>query len=271
MKLKIGNNIVHYQVFGTGKPILCIHGFPEDHQVLVGCIEPNHRMLDGYRRIYVDLPGMGKSIASTDIKNADDMLDVLHTFIKTIIKNEPFLLVGLSYGGYLSLGLLQKFDLNIDGVFLICPCTVANHERRSLPLKPDAIIDDRLEPFAFSQEFTDFLSFAVIANVETWQRYQHDILSGLKVANQHFITLYRKDGYELLGEKHFNKIDFPKPVYVITGKQDNCVGFEDSWNVLKHLPQLTFLKVDNAGHNLQIEQPLIFTDFLRAWLFTDSQ
>ncbi|MDR1770211.1 MAG: alpha/beta hydrolase [Hungatella sp.] len=50
------------------------------------------------------MPGFGSSKGNPSIKNADDMLAFLINFIKEVIKDESFLLVGQSYGGYLSLG-----------------------------------------------------------------------------------------------------------------------------------------------------------------------
>ena len=32
----IDDQPVFYEEFGTGKPILCIHGFPEDHRSMIG-------------------------------------------------------------------------------------------------------------------------------------------------------------------------------------------------------------------------------------------
>lgn len=56
-------------------------------------------MYGEFRRIYLDLPGMGKSGAGDWIKNADVMLEVVKEFIRQVIKEESFLMVGLSYGG----------------------------------------------------------------------------------------------------------------------------------------------------------------------------
>ncbi len=70
-----------------------------------GCVEPIMDSLDNYRRIYIDLPGFGSSKVNPSIKNADDMLAFLTNFIKEVIKDESFLLVGQSYDGYLSLRL----------------------------------------------------------------------------------------------------------------------------------------------------------------------
>lgn len=266
MICKIDNHPVYYQEFGTGKPILCIHGFPEDHRTMVGCVEPIMKTLNNYRRIYIDLPGMGNTEMNPSIKNADDMLEFLIRFIKEVIKDESFLLVGLSYGGYLSLGMMLKANLKVSGVFLICPCVISKHESRK-PAQKEILVLEDLKPEANEiDEFHDFMDYAVIATTKTWERYKNEIMPGLKDANLNFVNTYQKQGYGFSFEASLKDINFDKPIAVITGKQDNCVGYEDAWELLRHLAHLTFVCLDKAGHNLQIENKPIFDLHFHDWL-----
>jgi pimeloyl-ACP methyl ester carboxylesterase len=263
----IDDQPVFYEEFGTGKPILCIHGFPEDHRSMIGCIEPVMKSLENYRRIYIDLPGLGQSKRNPAILNADDMLVFLTRFIKEVIKDEAFLLTGLSYGGYLSLGLMLKSGLNIKGAFLICPCVITAREKRKLPHKELPVIDQDLIPQADkSEDFQDFMDYAVIASNEIWERYQKEVLPGLKDGDSNFIHAYQKDGYGFSYESSLKDISFNNPIAVITGKQDNCVGYEDTWELVNHLPHLTFACLDWAGHNLQLEQKSLFDQHYITWL-----
>ena len=95
---------INYEVYGKGKPILNIHGWDPDYQMMKGCFEPVFSETKGYRRIYLDLLGFGKTSTAPWIQSADDMLEILCEFIDTVIGHESFLLTGCSYGGYLSLG-----------------------------------------------------------------------------------------------------------------------------------------------------------------------
>lgn len=267
MECFIGNTTVYYEEYGQGTPILCLHGFPEDHSVMVGCIEPICNELNGYRRIYLDLPGMGNSPATDTIKNADDMLSLLKQFIHTVIGNESFLLVGLSYGGYLALGLTRDTKLHIDGIFLICPCVVAAHKNRTLPAKNVAFEQAGFaSSMAGQADFNEFLEFAVVVSANTWARYKNEVLAGIQKADDKFTRRYQTNGYSFSFEDKLHELTFQKPVYVLTGRQDNCVGYEDAWHTTKALPHLTFLTVDGAGHNLQIEAPELFAFHFKDWL-----
>ena len=53
---------------------------------------------------------------------------------------------------------------------------------------------------------------------------------------------------------------------MLIGKQDNCVGYKDSWDILENFPRATFAILDRAGHNLHIEQPEVFNSLVKDWL-----
>ena len=57
----LGNMRVYYETYGEGVPILMIHGFCPDHRLMQGCMEPIFVGRPGWKRIYFDLPGMGRT------------------------------------------------------------------------------------------------------------------------------------------------------------------------------------------------------------------
>ena len=78
-------------------------------------------------RDFIDLPGMGLSESGDHIKNSDDMLEVLKSFIQEVIGNESFLVAGESYGGYLTRGLIHSMSDQIEGALFICPMIRAHN------------------------------------------------------------------------------------------------------------------------------------------------
>jgi len=267
MECLIKDSAIYYQEFGQGKPVICLHGFPEDHRAMIGCFEPLFKNDCSFRRIYIDLPGMGRSPKHPDIKNADDMLTILELLIDKLIGVQSFLLAGQSYGGYLSLGLAYRLSMKIDGIFLVCPCVVSEHKRRKLPKKRIAYIEDGLvERLGADTEFKDFMTFAVVINSDTWHRYKEEILPGLKAADTAFTEAYQKDGYSFSFENELKTLRVDKPVHILTGRYDNCVGYEDAWAITQSFTNLTFTTLTDAGHNLQIEQLKFFEFYFNDWL-----
>ncbi|GCE20586.1 alpha/beta fold hydrolase [Dictyobacter kobayashii] len=118
MKCIVRDVHLFYETYGTGTPIIFLHGFSSDHRQMEGCMEPLFTQQHGWQRIYLDLPGMGQTPGSSSIQGTDDILDVVVDFIDAVIPEQPFLLVGDSYGGYLSQGVtLQDHELLAYGWF----------------------------------------------------------------------------------------------------------------------------------------------------------
>ena len=144
MKCKIKNIFINYKIIGNGKPIIMLHGYNVDHRLMVGCMEPIFNDKIGYKRIYIDLPGMGQSESAEWIIDSDIMLDIVISFIDKIIPNENFLLAGESYGGYLARGVIYKMAARVDGVLLICPVIVADYNKRNVPEHIVLVKDSKL-------------------------------------------------------------------------------------------------------------------------------
>jgi pimeloyl-ACP methyl ester carboxylesterase len=92
---------------------------------------------EGWKRIYLDLPGIGNTKAPERIHNSDQMLEVVLDFIEAVLPGQSFSLAGYSYGGYLARGVIsRKFEL-VDGLLLICPVIIAQHSKRNLLAIPE--------------------------------------------------------------------------------------------------------------------------------------
>lgn len=257
---------LYYEVVGEGKPVLLLHGLACDMNLMKGCMEPVFKNRSGYKRIYVDLPGMGQSDAHFDFATADKIIEVLSAFSEERIE-ENFLLVGESYGGYLCRGLLGRQLDRVDGFMLICPVVVPQAKIRQLPEKNLMFGDeDHLNTLKESSRAA-FCEYAVIADERTYRRHRQEIVVGLKRANYEFIDELRKN-YHF--EEDFNgsirNKTFHNPTLFVCGRQDNCVGYRDLWTLLEDYPRATFGVLDVAGHNMQIEQPELFESLTKNWL-----
>jgi pimeloyl-ACP methyl ester carboxylesterase len=266
MKMDISGLKLNYEIVGQGKPLVCLHGFGVDHRLMSACLEPIFFEQSGFQRIYVDLPGMGQSTSRTDLC-ADKMIEILQAFLREVIGTTSYSLVGESYGGYLSLGLAMQETDCIAGLYLLCPCTISRQADRTLPPKEQLIVSDKLQVSASQwADYQDFLQTAVVATRETWESYQKAILPGIKSADPEFLSTYQSKGYSLSNEKQLLNFSLDVPVSIITGKQDDIVGYADAFRFMKQFHRASFAVVDGAGHNLQIEQPEIFQQNFIEWL-----
>lgn len=266
MEYRIKDISVHYEVKGMGKPIVMLHGYPLDHRIMTGCMEPIFSPDSDYRRIYIDLPGMGMSDGADWITDADVMLEILLRLLEEVIPDEHFLLAGESYGGYLARGILHRMPDRVDGLLLICPVILADSKKRTVP-RHTVILEDRELMSALPVEDAgNFASSAVIQSEALYQRYREEVASGMKLADAAFIKRYQETGYEFSFDVDRMDGTFDRPTLILTGRQDSCVGYQDAWGILKNFPRATFTVLDSAGHLLQTEQEGLFDALVSEWL-----
>ena len=254
---------INYEEYGEGKPVLCIHGYWVDHRLMSECLEPVFDQKHGYRRIYIDLPGMGKTPSAEWIKDSYDVLGIVKEFINVIIADENFLIAGESYGGYLTLGIIYDMCERIDGVMLICP-VVAN-TRKNLPLRNILHKSEALESIYDKNRVKTFLEIAVMATTKTYEKYKSSILAGIEIADMEFLSELYDKAFDF--ENKFKDKKFCKPACILTGRQDHLVGYKDTFEILDKFPRATFAVLDCSGHNLQIENELLFNDHVKDWIW----
>lgn len=263
MKVNIGDVPVYYEEYGTGRPVLCLHGYSVDHRLMTGCLEPVFQQAAGYRRLYPDLPGMGRTPADRQIQNSDDMLALLREFIRQTIGDTPFLLAGESYGGYLSLGLIDALLQQISGALLLCPAVTAKKE--GLPQKLLVWQSQSFSALERDADLDAFLSMAAVATPEILDTYKKDILSGVRTGDKKFLSAFSAH-IAFADEDKLASLRFDKPSCILTGRQDHVVGYRDAYKLLDRFARATFAVLDSGGHNLQIETVSLFEQFVLDWL-----
>ena len=256
---------VHYEIHGSGKPIVMLHGFSIDSRSLIGAFEPIFANKTGWRRIYFDMPGMGKTPASDAIVSADDLLDLILGFIDAMIPGERFTLIGQSYGGYLARGVLARKAGKIDGMSLICPVAIPERSKRDLP--PHTVLkkDDALLATLSRDDADAFTPNFVVQTASTWTRFRDDLLPAIRIANETALK-HLQQHYALSFNVDDLSTAFTKPVLLLTGHQDSDVGYRDQWKLLQNYPRATFAVLDGAGHALFIEQPGLLGKLTDEWL-----
>lgn len=259
-------SVLCYKIIGDGFPVLLIHGWGMDHHIMSGCMEPIFESLTNvqYKRIYIDLPGMGESIPGPGMKNSDTIIELLLAFMNEVCQQQPFLLMGESYGGYLSRGIVHKVPDRVAGLILLCPLVVPGYRKGKVE---SLIVKEKDEKFldTLSEvERTSFEYLNVKLTEQVWNRFQTDILYGLKKQNVEYLE------HELEGEFSFDvdslKNPYKRPGLIITAKQDTEVGYLDQFKLLSLYTEASYVVLNRAGHNLQIEQPEIFTHLVSDWL-----
>jgi len=256
---------LHFVAHGEGTPLLALHGWTPDHRLMTGCLEPIFAERPGYRRVYPDLPGMGRTPAPASVASADDIVDALLGFVEEQFGGEPFLLAGESYGGYLARAIVHARPRQVLGLLLICPPGIElDRDKRNVPPRTVLREDPELVAGLSAEEAAHFTEGTVVQSPETLRRFREDIGSGIALADE--------KAMERIQENWTLRVDpesgpaYERPTLVLTGRQDWAVGYAEQYSLLAHYPRATFVVLDRAGHNLQIEQPTLFGALVLEWL-----
>ncbi len=264
MKCKLEKITVHYESFGEGKPIIMLHGWPLDHRIMVSVMEDIFKDRDGWKRIYPDLPGMGKTPGKDWISNQDQILDIVLDFVDTVVPGQQFAAAGFSYGGYLGRGMVFRRSELMDGLLLIAPAIVGNPQRilpAQITLVKDPALISELEP----NEAEAFQNFAVVQSRELLNSMRLVGQPARQIADHEFLSKLAEN-YEF----SFNVDALPKPfdgpTLLMMGRQDSAAGYHDAWGILENYPRGTFVVLDRAGHGLMVEQRDVVNTLINEWL-----
>ena len=249
-----GDVPVHYVERGEGSAILALHGAGVDHREVMAGLEPAFEAATGHRRIYPDLPGMGRTPAPEAIRSADDVLDVLLAFIDGVVGDQPLLLAGHSAGGYYARAIADRRREQVVGLALICPLLtgtqkVPEHE----VLHGSGTIGN-----------AEFREYFTVQTHETLERYRTYVGPATSLADQSALARIG-ERWELAARPE-ERAAYRCPSLVVTGRQDSTVGYAGAWALLEHYPRATFAVLDRAGHALLHEQPELLRSLVMDWL-----
>jgi pimeloyl-ACP methyl ester carboxylesterase len=257
---------INFETIGEGQPIVMLHGFGYDLNQMKGCMEPLFKGRTGWKRIYIDLPGMGRSSGKEWIRNSDKILEIVSSLVNTETVRQKIVLVGHSYGAYIALGLFHERAADVDGLLLINPVTVPYTKDKKIPLKTVLVKDETLLASLPPEDRKEFEQIAVIQTKPVWERFKEEILPGIRMADPVFLTNLRAKGYSF----SYNIMDFrpmlDKPVLIFAGRQDFIVGYHDPVVLLESFPYGEYHVLDGAGPMLPIERPEAFNHLVGRWL-----
>jgi len=240
--------------------LVLLHGFPVDHRLLLTAFEGALASRPAWRRVYLDLPGMGAS-PSSGVASTDDVLAVVRAAIDRLVPG-PYVVVGESYGGYLARGLVAADPERVRGVALLCPLIVPEHARRDVPPHRVLVRDADLVRDV-GEAALDADDVGVVQTPETWRRTEAEVAPGLAAADPDTV---RRVAAGYAGSFPVEPRPYDGPTLFLLGRQDAVTGYRDAWRVIEHYPRATFAVLDRAGHNLQIEQAALFDALVDEWL-----
>ena len=255
--------LVHCDVQGESSPaFVFLHGYTLDHTMWRQQVA---MFQHDYMSIAVDIPGFGQSSLYSGHDIHEVAIRIRHT-IKTYTQSKPYILCGLSMGGYLALEIAKCFPDDIER--LIISNTESRSDSEDEKKKRDIFIQDILEKG--SQNFLQ--SVAPLLTSQVTQAEQPHITTSLLEKMQTnsddslifgLRMMRNRPDYREFSQK------FTRPTLVIGGSDDQLCSFSDIQDTVKNFAKGSLRIIDNTGHLTPMESPIEFNQAVHEFLQSD--
>jgi proline iminopeptidase len=268
----VANGALFCRAIGAGRPIIVLHGGPDfDHTYLLPELD---RLADGYRLIYYDQRGRGRSAANTrpaDVSIRSEVADV--DSLRAYYELESVALLGHSWGGLLALEYALRHPHRVTHLILMntAPAAAADyHLFRQARLARSAADGEWLKARAAAADFQAGDPAAVAAYYRVHfraalRRPEHldsviarlrasftpeGVLLARAVEDRLMADTWLVDGYDLrpaLQRLH-------APALILHGEHD-FIPLECAAHVAEALPDAHLVVLRDTGHFAYLENP----------------
>lgn len=253
----------HLERRGSGVPLIAVHGNGVDHRLLLP-LDPCFAEDGRWERIYLDLPGFGRTPALEGPGGLPELAEWLVGAVGRLVGEQRFALLANSLGGLLARHLVAHFGEQVIGLALLAPVVDPDPARRVLPPAAVRERDEALLAALPAADREEFTAITVRQTAGPWAAFRDHALPGIRAADPAAMAALAGH-YALKAVPEVIAPPCHAPTVIVTGRQDAVVGFSDQFDLLAHYREATYAVLDRAGHNVHLEQPNAVAALLRGW------
>jgi len=250
---------VAYEEHGEGLPLVALHGIMLDRHSLRATLEPHFAGRDGWRRVYVDLPGHGETPGHDSIRTHDDVLEVVLELVDALVGDGRLVVAGHSYGALLARGLALRRANHVAGLLLAVPPVQGSPLPEFRVRHAEASFVEMLA--ADEQEKIGWIAWQtpdVLAAV------RREVDAGIRCDRAFVDRLPQVPELASLAAERESAPEYP--MLVVAARSDAWCGYEGAVGLLERYPRATLAVLDGAGHCAHLERPLLFEALVADWL-----
>lgn len=261
MQINIGEYYYGVSVVGTGKPLVCFHGFSESGSTWDG-IE-----VSGYRLIRIDSMGHGRSARPIRLGpySLSQMLSDLHRLIYTVA-GETYALMGYSMGARLALLYALEYPEEVTHLVLESGSVgIEDETERQERYAADRVLANRIREHDvqwFSETWAKLAIFQTQQSLPT--KVQQQIQRRRLLNSPHALAFTLEgSGQGSMPYVGHRLLELTMPVCYISGELDSkytAIGAQYFGDIHRI--------VSKVGHNVHVEAPEAYRQILERFFYT---
>jgi pimeloyl-ACP methyl ester carboxylesterase len=262
MRAQLPDFVAGYDERGSGQPVLLLHGYPLSRRLW----QPQLDLLrDAGRLIAPDLRGFGETDPPRGAYTMDRYANDAAALLDELGITRPVVVLGLSMGGYVALAFWRRHAARVAGLILAATRaaadTPAGRQARDQAAAqaqapsggPKAIMDGILPKLLAPRALAEKPALVRAARGVMADATAQGIVAALMAMKN------RPDSTA-------NLPAITRPALVIHGLEDQLIPPAEAEAMHQLLPNGRLALVPNAGHLVNLEQPLAFNAEVRTFL-----
>ena len=260
MQITSNNLSVHYDTCGEGVPLVFVHGFPLNRKMW----KPQLSGLSDIAHIIApDLRGHGDSESTPGPYSMDLFAHDINSLLNALEIDEQIVLCGLSMGGYISLAFYKLFPERLAGLILTAT-RAAGDSSEGRAARDDAV--KRAQQEGVEGVVNGMLPKLLAKNTQLNKpelvsliRNMINSISVSTMVTDLIAMKERPDSTQILGK-------IQVPTIIIHGADDQIIPVQEAEVMASAIPGARLKVLPDAGHLVNLEQPVLFNHNLHRFL-----
>ena len=253
---------LHYNDFGKGKPVIILHGLFGSSRNWKGIAT---LLASEFRVITVDLRNHGQSGYADSMTYREMAEDVYHLICQLSVKSPT--LIGHSMGGKVAMMAALEFQRHIKNLIVldIAPVNYGHKYGKIFA----AINSLQLDQVTCRNEAENIINRTI--NDLKLTRFVLQNLMRSDTGYQWRINVPKiEENIDLINKfpKNIDNLKWDNPALFLGGQNSSFIQLQFTGAILELFPAAEIELIENAGHMLHIEQPVMVADKIRRFINT---